>query len=186
MSKPKAEKVSELELRLAKPGDEGIISSLIFDAFAPFRDQYTPDAFNCTAANVDMVRSRFVEGPIWLAYDGDEAVGTVSGLPEEERFYIRSMAVKPSAQGKRVGQKLLDALEAYARDDGFEKLYLYTTFVLPAARPLYEKNGFYVLRETPPEEWYGMGGIEMEKRLTVNGAVSRVEDTHHSPLTLYN
>ncbi|HVF47021.1 MAG TPA: GNAT family N-acetyltransferase, partial [Pyrinomonadaceae bacterium] len=95
----------------------------------------------------------------------DEAVGTVSGLPEEERFYIRSMAVKPAAQGKRIGQKLLDALEKHARGSDFRKLYLYTTFVLPGARPLYEKNGFYVVRETPPEEWFGMGGIEMEKEL---------------------
>jgi hypothetical protein len=30
---------------------------------------------------------------------------------------------------------------------------------------LYEKNGFYVLRETAPEEWFDMGGLEMEKDL---------------------
>lgn len=163
MSKPKAEKVSGLDLRLAEPGDEEIVSSLIFEAFAPFRDEYTPDAFNYTAASVETVCGRFAEGPIWIAYDGDEAVGTVSGLPEEERFYIRSMAVKPSAQGKLVGQKLLDALEEHARNAGFEKLYLFTTFVLPTATPFYEKNGFYIVRETAPEEWFGMGGIEMEK-----------------------
>ncbi|CAN5287992.1 hypothetical protein BH20ACI2_BH20ACI2_26620 [soil metagenome] len=167
MSKPKAERASELELRLAEPGDERVIASLIFEAFSPFRGQYTPDAFNYTSASVESVRGRFVEGPTWLAYDGDEAVGTVSGLPEEVRFYIRSMAVKPSAQGKRVGQKLLDVLEVHARNAGFERLYLYTTFVLPAARPLYEKNGFYIVRETRPEEWFGMGGIEMEKILDV-------------------
>jgi GNAT superfamily N-acetyltransferase len=167
MSKPKAERVSELELRLAKPGDEEIIASLIFEAFSPFRDQYTPDAFDYTSASVETIRGRFVEGPIWLAYEGDEAVGTVSGLPEEERLYIRSMAVKPSAQKKRIGQTLLDALEEYARNAGFERLYLYTTFVLPAARPLYEKNGFYIVRETAPKEWFGMGGIEMEKVLNV-------------------
>lgn len=162
----KAEKVSVpdgVELRLAVPGDEETIASLIFDAFVPFRDQYTPDAFAYTSASVETVRGRFDEGPMWIAEVDGEAVGTVSGLPEEERFYIRSMAVKPSAQGKRVGQKLLDVLEEYARAAGFEKLYLYTTFVLPAARPLYEKNGFYIVRETPPEEWFGMGGIEMEK-----------------------
>ena len=170
MSKPERKKVSELELRLAEPGDEEIVASLIFAAFSRFRNQYTPDAFAYTSASVEIVRERFAEGPMWIAYDGEEAVGTVSGLPEEERFYIRSMAVKPSAQGKRVGQKLLDALEAHARNAGFEKLYLYTTFVLPAARPLYEKNGFYVVRETPPEEWFGMGGIEMEKALDVVGS----------------
>ena len=89
-----------------------------------------------------------------------------SGLPEPDRFYIRSMAVKPEAQGRGIGQKLLETLEQHARQAGFTTLCLYTTFVLPAARRLYEKNGFYVLRETPPEEWFDMGGFEMEKMLT--------------------
>src|SRR5687768_16177902 len=104
MSQPKKAQVPEVVLRLAKPGDEDIISSLILEAFVPFRAQYTPDAFEYTAAKADGIRERFAEGPMWIAYDGDEPVGTVSGLAEEDRFYIRSMAVKPSAQGNGVGQ----------------------------------------------------------------------------------
>lgn len=165
MSTP-AKKVSQLSTRLAVPGDEAAIESLILEAFLPFKDQYTSGAFEYTAATADLIRERFAEGPMWLACDGDETVGTVSGLPEADRFYIRSMAVKPSAQKRGVGQKLLDALEHHARDAGFAKLYLYTTFVLPGAKPLYEKNGFYVVRETLPEEWFDMGGLEMEKKLT--------------------
>ena len=158
--------MSEIEIKLAVPGNENLIASLILEAFLPFKAEYTPGAFEYTAATADTIRDRFAEGPMWLAMDGDEAVGTVSGLPEPDRFYIRSMAVKPEAQGRGVGQKLLEALERHAREERFTKLYLYTTFVLPAARRLYEKNGFYVLRETPPEEWFDMGGLEMEKKLT--------------------
>jgi len=167
MSRPLAGKASglDVEIRLAQPGDEKDISSLIFEAFSPFRDKYTPDAFEYTAASVETVRERFPEGPVWLAYIGGEPVGTVSGLPEDVRFYIRSMAIKPTVQRAGIGQRLLDTLEAFAREAGYTKLYLYTTFVLLGAKLLYEKNGFYVVRETAPEEWYGMGGIEMEKEL---------------------
>ncbi len=170
MSKPGAEKASEhsVEIRRASPGDEEVISSLIFEAFSPFRDQYTPDGFEYTAAGPERVRERFSEGPIWLAYLNGEPVGTVSGMPDEGRFYIRSMAIKPLAQRAGIGQQLLDTLQAYAREAGFTKLYLYTTFVLPGAKRLYDKNGFYVVRETAPEEWCGMGGLEMEKELTLN------------------
>ena len=153
------------EIRRAVPGDEDTIAALIFEAFEPFRDQYTPGAFEYTAATADTIRERFAEGPMWIADVAGEAVGTVSGLPEEERFYIRSMAIKPSVQRGGVGQRLLDTLEMFARDAGYRKLYLYTTFVLPGAKRLYEKNGFYVLRETAPEEWFDMGGLEMEKKL---------------------
>ena len=165
MSRARKAPVHEAAVRRAEPGDEDTIAGLIFEAFAPFRDEYTPDAFDYTAASVDRVRERFAEGPMWLAYIGEEPVGTVSGLPEEERFYIRSMAIKPTAQRGGIGQRLLDTLEAFALDDGYKKLYLYTTFVLPGAKRLYEKNGFYVARETEPEEWFGMGGLEMEKEI---------------------
>ena len=155
----------QFEIRLAAVEEAHIISDLLLEAFEPYRSGYTSDAFEYTTPTAEVIEPRFVEGPIWLAVDGGEAIGTVSGMLEDGRFYIRSMAVKPSAQGHGVGQRLLDKLEDYAREQGFSKLYLYTTFVLPAARPMYEKNGFYLVRETPPEEWFGVGGIEMEKIL---------------------
>lgn len=166
MSTQQAKKVSERDaslIRLANRADAETISSVIREAFLPFRAEYTPGAFSYTTPPAEVILPRFDEGPIWVAETNGEIVGTVSGLPEGERFYIRSMAIKPSVQRGGIGQRLLDALEAHARAEGFEKLYLYTTFVLPAARHLYEKNGFYVLRETQPEEWHDMGGLEMEK-----------------------
>lgn len=168
MSKPEVKKAPEreLEVRLAVPDEAPAIAELLFEAFGEFKSEYTPGAFEYTTPNADLVRSRFDEGPIWVAMDGDSMIGTVSGLPEDERFYIRSMAVKPTAQGRGIGQRLLEILEAFARDAEFERMYLYTTHVLPAAKRLYEKNGFYVLRETQPAEWFDMGGLEMEKRLT--------------------
>ena len=154
-----------VEVRRAAEADAEAISSLIVEAFSPFRAEYTDGAFEYTTPAVEEIRGRFVEGPIWVAIDHDRMVGTVSGLPEDERFYIRSMAIKPSVQRGGIGQKLLGTLEAYAREQGFTKLFLYTTFVLPGAKRLYEKNGFYVLRETAPEEWFDMGSLEMEKIL---------------------
>ncbi len=154
-----------VDIRLATPEDTETIATLIYEAFAPFESEYTPGAFEYTTPNADAIRPRFNEGPIWIGEIGGEPVGTVSGMADGDRFYIRSMAIKPSVQRGGIGQKLLDTLETYAREQGFEKLYLYTTFVLPGAKRLYEKNGFYVLRETPPEEWHNMGGLEMEKIL---------------------
>ena len=156
---------SDVRLRLGTADDAETVAALIYAAFSPFEGEYTPGAFEYTTPKAEAIVPRFEEGPIWIAEVDGEAVGTVSGLPEGERFYIRSMAIKPSGQRSGIGQKLLDALEAEARARGFEKLYLYTTHVLPGAKRLYEKNGFYVLRETPPEEWHDMGGLEMEKKL---------------------
>ena len=165
MSQAKKASVLEVEIRLAVPGDQETIAALILDAFAPFRGEYTPGAFEYTTPKADAIGLRFDEGPMWIALVDGQPIGTVSGLSEEERFYIRSMAIKPTVQRAGIGQRLLETLEAFAREAGHKKLYLYTTFVLPGAKRLYEKNGFYVLRETAPEEWHDMGGLEMEKIL---------------------
>ncbi|MEO7659423.1 MAG: GNAT family N-acetyltransferase [Pyrinomonadaceae bacterium] len=151
------------EIRLARSDEAETVSRLLREAFGPYRSGYTVDAFEYTTPTAETIESRFAEGPIWLAVDGEEVIGTVSVMSDDGRLYIRSMAVTPTAQGRGVGRQLLETLESYAREKGFKKLYLYTTFVLPVARPMYEKNGFYVIRETPPEEWFGVGGIEMEK-----------------------
>ena len=168
MSRPQEKKVSRLEIRLAGPGDEETVSRLLLDAFEPYRNDYTPGGFADTTPTAEVVRERFEVGRVWLAFYGDKAVGTVTAFPDDRGYgvYIRSMAVTPSAQGRGVGQALLDALEQDARMRGEPALRLYTTFVLPAAQPMYEKNGFVVTRETAPEEWHDMGGVEMEKLLS--------------------
>ncbi len=155
-----------VEIRLATEDDATAISSLLFEAFLPFRAAYTDGAFEYTTPPAEAIRGRFIEGPVWLAECDGVPVGTVSGMPENGRFYIRSMAIDPTAQRSGIGQRLLETLESYAKAHGFTKLFLYTTYVLPGARPLYERNGFYVLRETKPEEWFDMGGFEMEKDLS--------------------
>lgn len=167
MSRPMKKEASahDISIRRAMPDEAETVALLIREALGPFESQYTRAAFEYTTPNIDKVRERFADGPIWAAFEKDSMVGTVSGMPDSDRFYIRSMAVKPSAQRLGTGQKLLETVEAFAREAGYEKLYLYTTHVLPGAKRLYEKNGFYVLRETSPEEWCGMGGLEMEKKL---------------------
>src|SRR5688572_24934787 len=105
---------SDVRLRLGSTDDSQVVSDLIYEAFAPFESEYTPGAFEYTTPKADEIRPRFEEGPIWIADLNGEAVGTVSGLPDGDRFYIRSMAIRPSTQRAGIGQRLLDALETYA------------------------------------------------------------------------
>src|SRR5258708_34810657 len=149
MSRPQVKKVSPLEVRVAGPGDEGTVVRLLLEAFEPYRDGYSPSGFAETTASEEVVRERFSTGRVWLALIDGEAIGTVTALEDETEgggVYIRSMAVTPKAQGQGVGQKLLDTIETDARVRGEKRLHLYTTFVLPSAQPLYEKDGFVVLR----------------------------------------
>jgi DNA-binding MarR family transcriptional regulator/predicted N-acetyltransferase YhbS len=82
---------------------------------------------------------------LWLAYLGDEVVGCVvlrklaklRGASECKRLYV-----KPGARGKHIAEKLLDALEAFARGEGVAWVYLDSYDDLKAAIALYEKRGY--------------------------------------------
>jgi len=172
----------KVEVRRATENDSEAISSLLLEAFASVESEYTKGAFDYTTPSADAILARFKEGPIWVAVDSNLIVGTVSGLPEPDRFYIRSMAVKPEAQGRGVGQSLLETLERFAKEGGFETLYLYTTPSLHGAKKLYERNGFRTIRESPPEEFFGTAGVEMEKEIRLDRDIRHmlleVKDLH--------
>lgn len=157
-----------LHIRLATAEDTPGISEVLFAAFSPFREEYTSEAFEAVTPKPDEIRGRFDEGPIWVGVDEGKIVGTVSVVPEPEWLYIRSMAVSPWAQGLGIGGKLLGVIELYAVENGFDRLYLYTTNVLAGAIRLYERHGFTLDRYTPPEEWFGVAGQGMDKKLERN------------------
>ena len=142
-----------------------MIARILRESFARFESDYTPEAMQAVTPTADEVVSRFDEGPIWVAVDEDEIVGSVSVVPEPDWLYIRSMAVLPKAQGLGIGNKMLQEAERYAADNGFDKLFLYTTYFSASAIKLYEKNGFYKVRDTTADEWFGTPGLAMEKNI---------------------
>jgi DNA-binding MarR family transcriptional regulator/GNAT superfamily N-acetyltransferase len=97
-----------------------------------------------TPASVEKILGAPSSG-MWLAYIGEEVVGCVvlrklESIPragECKRLYVR-----PSARGNRVADKLMDALEAFARNEGLEWIYLDTYDDLKAAIALYEWRGY--------------------------------------------
>jgi GNAT superfamily N-acetyltransferase len=166
MSMPKMEKALGLKIKLATPNDSLGISEVLCEAFTPYREHYTDEAFHHVTPTPDMIEPRFEEGPIWVAELDGKVAGTVSLTTLPEGLYIRSMAVRPDLQGVGIGHKLLDELDEHARDTTMDRIFLYTTYFVPGARELYEKHGFRWVRDTTAEEWYGTPGLEMDKSLT--------------------
>ncbi len=157
---------SLVEIRLASTEDSEAISAVLQNAFATFQFVYTPEAFAFTTPAAEVIRKRFDEkGAIWVAVKGKEIVGTVSVIPVNGRLYIRSMAVSPTTQGGGIGHKLLQTIDSYAFENGFKKIFLYTTDFLAEAIRLYERNGFEKIRDCGPEDFFGTPGLEMEKKL---------------------
>lgn len=165
---PKTKKASQpdaADVRLAELDDAAAISQVISEAFGRLREYYTPEAFEVVASPPDEIVSRFDEGPQWVAEIDGEIVGTVSVTVENGDLYVRSMAVAPQAQGRGVAHKLVDAIDEYAAGTEHKRIFLYTTYFTPGAKELYEKHGYAWVRDTPAEEWYGVPGLEMDKKI---------------------
>jgi len=132
----------DIQIRLATRADAEAIARVLAKSFVEYQLRYSAEGFTATVLNPTQIETRMTEGPIWVAFENDVILGTVSVVLKPEGLYIRGMAVDPIARGKCIGRKLLDCAEEFAVENGCERLFLSTTPFLSRAIKLYERYGF--------------------------------------------
>lgn len=87
----------------------------------------------------------------WIARIDGRIVGSIFLVRGEQagEGKLRMLYVEPDARGAGVGAALIDACIARARNNGYERLLLWTNSILIAARRLYERAGFVLIEEAP-------------------------------------
>jgi N-acetylglutamate synthase-like GNAT family acetyltransferase len=136
----------------------------LLQAFVAYEALYVPEAFATTTPKATQIQKRWEEGPVWVAVMDGVVVGTVAAVPKGESLYIRSMAILPSTRGQGIGNQLLQNAEAFAKTQGFKRLFLSTTPFLLAAIRLYENFGFQKT-DAGPFDLFGTPLFTMEKIL---------------------
>lgn len=108
----------------------------------------------------------YVDGrdALWLVMDGPRIEGSIAidgsnaaGHGAHLRWFITS----DRTRGTGVGQQLLAAALQFCADRGHHKVYLWTFDELPAARHLYGKHGFRLVRTQRGSQW----GREVNEQL---------------------
>ncbi len=144
----------------------------------PFEDRYLQDFVGLNVEWLDHyfvveeedrqlmgeAKQRIIDngGQIFFARIGEQIVGTVAMINREERgFELAKMAVTPSFQGLKIGQKLLDACLDFGREKGLDRIYLESNTIMVPAINLYRKNGFAEMKEYH-ESPYERSNIQME------------------------
>jgi GNAT superfamily N-acetyltransferase len=101
-------------------------------------------------------------GMIFVAQDGEEVVGTVAMIRGENgRCELAKMAVAASHQRRGIGELLGIAGIAWAREQGFRRVFLETNSRLGNAIRLYERLGFRHA-PWPHRSDYTRGDVYME------------------------
>ena len=86
----------------------------------------------------------------WVAERDGKRVGAVILLKKtEDTAQLRMLLVKPEARGLGIGKRLVQECTRFARQAGYKKIMLWTNKGLDAARAIYEKEGYQLMKEEP-------------------------------------
>jgi DNA-binding MarR family transcriptional regulator/GNAT superfamily N-acetyltransferase len=139
-------------LRPPQPGDMGWIVHRHGVLYA--QEYHWDETFEALVANIV---GKFVEQfdskreRCWIAEREGEIVGSVFVAKGEDdaTAKLRLLLVEPSARGLGIGGRLVEEVIRFARRVGYKKLTLWTQSNLVAARKIYERAGFRLVKAVP-------------------------------------
>ena len=142
-------------LRAPKPGDFGWIVKRHAELYAEEYGWSEPFEGLCGQIVADFVNKYDPKGErCWIAEMDGENVGSIMLVKDSENVArIRMLLVDPKARGLGLGARLTDECIRFARRAGYKKITLWTHRVLTAARHIYEKAGFKLMRSEQHRSW---------------------------------
>jgi DNA-binding MarR family transcriptional regulator/GNAT superfamily N-acetyltransferase len=90
----------------------------------------------------------------WIAEVDGEPVGSIFCTSKDSATaQLRLLLVEPEARGLGAGTKLVDQVVKFAREQGYERIELWTVDELASARRIYQRAGFELVESTPQEKF---------------------------------
>jgi DNA-binding MarR family transcriptional regulator/GNAT superfamily N-acetyltransferase len=148
-------KASVVKLRAPVPGDFGWIVKRHAELYAQEYGWGAPFEGVCAQIVADFVNKHDRKRErCWIAEIDGERAGTIMLVKDSAKVArIRLLLLEPSARGIGLGARLVDECISFARRAGYQKITLWTHSVLTAARHIYQKAGFKLMRTERHRSW---------------------------------
>lgn len=125
-------------VRLAVPADTAGVRACILAAF----EHYVPRIGKRPAPMLLEFEAEIQAGHVWLLADAGDVVGALVQYETELGFYIDTVGVAPSSQGKGYGRALLECAEQEALRRGYQAVYLCTNSKMIENQVFYPRLGY--------------------------------------------
>jgi ribosomal protein S18 acetylase RimI-like enzyme len=144
-----------LLIRPAVVADRTAVEEVVHAAYAPWIEVIGVQPLPMVADYAKLIRA----GQVWVLGPVD---GLIVLIPEDGVLLIENVAVRPAAQGRGLGRRLLAVAEDRARSLGLSALRLYTNEKMTSNIAWYERLGYV---ETGRENISGRYAVHMRKAL---------------------
>jgi len=156
-----------IKIRPAVEADGLAILACLTQAFAPYRNYYSAEAFLDTTLCPETLKYRMKNMLVLVAVNQSDGlvVGTVAcNVVNPSEGHLRGMAVLANWQGAGIARQLLRHAEAELRLRKCSRVTLDTTEPLKRAIQFYERHGYRPSGKIG--DFYGMPLFEYEKELS--------------------
>lgn len=152
--------------RKAKINDTDKIYNTLINSFVSYKKYFTKKGYNSTILSHKEIQERIKKNifKVYVVTIDNKIVGTTSIIQQNDRYYIRSMAVEPDYQNKGIGLFIFENIFNIAKNENIKKISLDSFKPLKKAVRFYKKHGFK--KTGIKKDLFGNEIFEMVKELS--------------------
>ena len=152
-----------LRITPATPEQAPLVHRIMLEAFAEYAGKLDPPS-GAHRETVDDVLRIMSQGGALLAWEDEDAVGSLRYQCMPEHLYVGRVSVLPPYRGRGIARAMMRAVEPIARQHGYKIIHIAARMVLESNITLYRHLGYKVVA-THMHPKGGSMVVEMEKPL---------------------